>query len=304
MKLLIVGCGYVGNAVAKCLIRSENSSVPSSVHALTRSEQSADHLRSQGIIPIVGHWLDKDSLPAEDHRFTHLLVGVPHRVDSVAGLDEQSDQFHVLGLRNLQSWLSNNSISTDGPAGALPKLIYLSTTGVYGKTDAGEKVDESTPVEPDRIGPRIAVAAERWLQSNRTHWPSTVLRLAGIYGPGRIPMLEKLRNKEPLAVSKDGRLNLIHLDDIAVAILWLMRAESPDDLYLLSDQSPIYRYQFYNYLAELHGLEPPQFIEPSADDHRVRRSSDKIVDSTKFWNHSKLNPIHADFRSGLAACFS
>lgn len=117
-------------------------------------------------------------------------------------------------------------------------------------------------------------------------------------------MLEKLRQKEPLAVPKDGRLNLIHLDDIAAAILWLMQADSPDDLYLLSDQSPIYRYQFYNYLAELHGLESPQFIEPSSDDHRVRRSSDKIVDSTKFWSHSKLKPIHADFRSGLAASFS
>jgi nucleoside-diphosphate-sugar epimerase len=234
-----------------------------------------------------------------EHNFTHLLVAVPHRADSASNLEEQSDQFHVQGLANLRDWLSGGRFDPTKSANQLPRTIYLSTTGVYGQTSAGEMVNESSPVDPNRFGPRIAVAAERWLKTNSGNWPSTVLRLAGIYGPGRIPLLEKLRNNEPLAVPSFGRLNLIHLDDIIAAIVWALQSPSTDSLYVLSDQAPVLRQEFYNYLAELHGLARPQFIEPADDDNRLRRSSDKIVDSSKFWRESGLTPIHANYRSGL-----
>ncbi|MFO0943467.1 MAG: NAD-dependent epimerase/dehydratase family protein [Pirellulales bacterium] len=315
MRLLIVGCGYVGKALAEHFLRyslSKNGSSPSensrsplannelSICALTRSEANANVLRSCGINAHVGHWLDRSSLPELEQSFTHLLVAVPHRADSGCNLDESSDQFHVQGLINLRDWLSGGRFDIAKPNNDLPKLVYLSTTGVYGQTGAGETVNECTPVEPNRVGPRIAVAAERWLLTNSDEWPSTVLRLAGIYGPGRIPLLEKLRSNEPLAVPSVGRLNLIHLDDIVAAIIWALRSPSAESLYVLSDRAPVLRQEFYSYLAKLHGLALPQFVEPAADDNRLKRSSDKIVDSTKFWKQSGLTPIHPDYTSGLA----
>ena len=82
------------------------------------------------------------------------------------------------------------------------KLIYLSTTGVYG--EAHYEVDELTPSQPSRIGPRIAVAAEQWLTQRFKAPQLAIIRLAGIYGPGRIPLAEKLKSGEVLQVPQGG----------------------------------------------------------------------------------------------------
>jgi nucleoside-diphosphate-sugar epimerase len=241
---------------------------------------------------LVGHWLQFDSLPDFPADVSKVVVAVPHREDAEAQLPEGSDQHHVLGLSNLLGWMS----SSQSP----PRLVYLSTTGVFGATQSGEVVDEQSAVSPTRIGPRIAAAAEAWLSSRQNEWRSTVLRLAGIYGPGRIPLLATLQQGQPLAVVKDGMLNLIHLDDIVQAIQWAMQSSEAEALYLVSDNKPVRRELFYDYLAKLQRLPAPQFVDPDPNSARAARATDKIINSSKFWKDSGLQPHMPSYREGLA----
>ena len=68
------------------------------------------------------------------------------------------------------------------------RLIYISTTGVYGPAD-GDWVDEVTPPDPQREGGRASLAAEQVLAAHPLGQRSVILRLAGIYGPGRVPFI-------------------------------------------------------------------------------------------------------------------
>lgn len=292
MSLLIVGCGYVGQALVKRL-RSNPQTVSLPIYALTRSSDRAVQLDALGVRPIIGHWLDRESLP-QPPPITQVLVSVAHRPDPTSRLNEDSDQTHVMGLQNLRDWLKRM------PQDILPvRLIYLSTTGVYGQHSQGDLVTESTTPSPTRIGPRIALAAERALQTDLAECKSVVLRLAGIYGPGRIPMAPRLQAGLPLAVPRNGFLNLIHVQDIARAILWALDARQPRPMYLLSDGHPVVREDFYRHLAELCGISDPKFVEPEADDPKVRRATNKKIDSSCFWNDSGLTPEFPDYRAGL-----
>ena len=82
------------------------------------------------------------------------------------------------------------------------RFIYISTTGVYGNA-GGEWVDEDTPPDPQRDGGRASLAAEQVLAASPLADRGVVLRLAGIYGPGRIPFLDKLRAGEPIPAVSD-----------------------------------------------------------------------------------------------------
>jgi nucleoside-diphosphate-sugar epimerase len=301
VSLLIVGCGYVGKAVAHHYLNSATSShskaKPRKLYALTRSSHSAEHLQSLGIQPIIGHWLNFEALPESPPDLQAVLVSVPHRADEISLLAADNAQQHVCGLQNLARWLQpTNSISVGAP---LPRLIYLSTTGVYGSTTPGQRVDERSPIQPTRIGPQIAAAAEHWLQSHPHLWSSSILRLAGIYGPGRVPLMQNIREGRPLEVPESGTLNLIHLADIVQAIEWLMRQRSSESMYVLSDGKPVVRREFYEYLARLLGLPAPEFSVATGDNSKVKRASDKLVDSSRFWQHSGLQVRYPDYKAGL-----
>lgn len=295
--LLIIGCGYVGAPFAK-----QELARGTDVFAITRSQERACELTQLGVSPIVGSWLEQDTytqllreLAARDLASNgRVVVSVPHRAEPVANTsqqsaaenNEESTDTHVRGLVAMESVLKNR----------LRQVVYLSTTGVYGQQTG--RVDEQSDVAPTRIGPRIAVEAERFLAASKL--PSTVLRLAGIYGPGRIPLASKLRAGESLAVPKQGYLNLIHVDDIVRSIAAVFENPQPGPLYVLSDNHPVQRFDFYTHLAKLCGIDAPEFVEPDESSTRAKRAGDKQVDSSKFWKEHCLAPRMSDFCVGLA----
>lgn len=283
MRLLIVGCGYVGSAVAD-LVQQEME-----VYALTRSRERAAELETQGIRPIIGHWLDSQQMPKLPH-VDYLLVSVPHREDQQLGTET-----HCRGMANLLEKL---------PAG-WKKLVYLSTTGVFGDC-AGETVNEDSPVSPTRIGPQIAVAAEHWLTEHLPFetvnaWRFTILRLAGIYGAGRIPLAERIRSGEPLAVPRQGYLNLVHVEDIARMLGVVMQRQLKKSCYVFSDGNPVPREEFYRYLAGLCQVPEPRFVEPEPDDPRQRRATSKRIDPQGLVQECGFQYRYPDYRSGLQA---
>lgn len=312
-RWLIVGCGYVGSQVALRACQHGHT-----VYALTRTESRFGELQGLGIKPCLGHWLVPDSLaqlPAVDR----VMVSIPHRADDTlptattlppasARADsphavsataeptpDTAEQTHAVGLKNLCRALP------DG----WQKLLYLSTTGVYGHSSSAW-IDEHTPVSPERIGPRIAVAAEDWLTRNtvphgllaqRDH---CVLRLAGIYGPGRIPLAERLRGGEPLAVPQQGHLNLVHVDDIAHMVCCMLTRPMQHKTYLFSDGQPVLRDTFYRHLAELCGVAQPTFVQPHPDSAKSRRATDKRISPARLLAETGYQLQYPDYRSGLA----
>lgn len=278
MSLLIVGCGYVGRHVARgWLDRGEP------VSALTRGGPSVEQLLALGIRPIIGDWLETHETWPEPAPQC-ILVAVPHRPDERFG-----EQSHVVGLSNLiKRWPD------------LKRLVVLSTTGVYHQTD-GQSVDERSPTEPTRPGPRIALAAERWLADTLPATQATSLRLAGIYGPGRVPLIAKLRQRESIPVA-EGVLNLVHRDDITTAIDKLLIEPPPSRLYVLSDGHPVQRQQFYEDAARIFGTPPPLFAQPDPNSTRAGRGeTNKRIDSSRIFRELSLNLRYEDHIAGLTA---
>lgn len=287
--LLIVGCGYVGRVVARNALQRGQG-----VYALTRSEPQADALRTLGIEPLVAHWLEPDRWPALPPAIDQILVAVPHREDRELGV-----QTHVTGLQNLLAKVK--SFPTAGQS----KLVYLSSTGVYGDCD-GETVDEDTPPSPTRLGPQLAVAAEDWLQANYKVDRLTILRLAGIYGPGRVPLAQKLRDGEVLNVPRHGQLNLAHVDDIAAMIDIAFARSLQRSLYVFSDGQPVPRQDFYQYLAELCGVNEVCFGDEStmeqpseSENSRKRRATNKKVDPKRLVGEVGYRYRYPSYREGL-----
>ncbi|MDX1926100.1 MAG: NAD-dependent epimerase/dehydratase family protein [Pirellulaceae bacterium] len=276
-SILIVGCGFVGNEV----VRQCQASHQRPVFALTRTADRVAELRAAGATPVVGHWQDAStltSLPAVET----LLIAVPHREDSGLGI-----QSHVEGLKNLVQ--SQKTVR---------KLIYLSTTGVYG--DAHDEVDELTPTQPTRIGPQIAVAAEQWLAERFTAPQLAIIRLAGIYGPGRVPLAEKLRAGEILQVPQAGWLNLVHVADIAAMLLQVTDNELQHSLYVFSDGKPVPRMDFYRTLAKLCGVDEPKFAEPDPLATRSMRAGKKRVNPQRLMDELKFALQFPSYQEGLA----
>lgn len=281
MAKLIVGCGYVGRRLAQTW-RARGIDV----WVTTRSQQHAEELAADGLRPIVMDvtQAEGDMLPAVDT----LVFAVGY--DRRAG--HSIDDVYVQGLRHTLERCSE-------PAG---RVIYLSSTGVYGQT-AGEWVDERSPCVPLREGGKACLAAERWLMSDsRWQGRAILLRLAGIYGPGRIPHGTRLQRGEPIPVAADGFLNLVHVDDIVQVICRADEQLDSSELLCVSDGHPVQRADFYRYLAELLTCDEPQFTAPdvgSTQAERARASkkirNDRLVD--------RLAPewIYPSYQEGLQA---
>ena len=245
MKALIFGCGYLGRRVAGQWLEAGHE-----VSALTRSTAKRTELKTAGITPIVGDVIAPESLstlPAADV----VLYAVGY--DRSDGADRRTVVLD--GLRNALAAL----------AGRTERLVYISTTSVYGQSN-GEWIDEESPTEPLTESGRLALAAEQLVasQSALLDLRSSILRLSGLYGPGRmLRRLEQLRSGAPIEGNGDAWLNLIHVDDAASAVLFaaerLLDSHADPDVYLVTDDRPVRRRDYYGRPAELTGSPQPVF---------------------------------------------
>lgn len=234
--LLVIGCGYLGRRVA--------AAWPGRVWALTRSGDRAADFAAQGWQPIVGDVCEPDALrqlPAVDA----VLYAVGF--DRSAGRSQA--EVAVEGVGHV----------LDRMAGRCQRFVYVSSTSVYGQSD-GSWVDEDSPCEPVQPGGQCCLAAEARVLAACAPGQASILRLAGIYGPERVlAKVETLRAGDPLTGRGDAWLNLIHVNDAAdVATAALMRADF-QGIWLVSDDRPATRQEYYARLAELVDAPPPKF---------------------------------------------
>jgi nucleoside-diphosphate-sugar epimerase len=270
MANLIFGCGYLGLRVARLWQRAGID-----VFAVTRTEARARQLAAEGIQALLGDInaaLDLALPPTI--RTVLFAVGSGHNglANALAALPESVERF-----------------------------IYISSTGVYGQ-NAGEEVDEDSPCRPLRAGGRACLAAEELLRASRWSERAIVLRLAGLYGPGRIPRAADLVAGRPIDAPAAGWLNLIHVDDAARIVVLAEQHAAPPCTYVVSDGHPVPRREYYTELARLLGAPPPRFCEPVAGSSTAQRAaSDKRVSPRRLFAEIGPTLDYPTYREGLAA---
>jgi nucleoside-diphosphate-sugar epimerase len=142
----------------------------------------------------------------------------------------------------------------------LRAIVYLSTIGVYGDR-GGEWVDEQTPADPASARGRARLAAERIWQDfgARRRIPVAILRLAGIYGPGRSALTQLARGDARRIVKPGQIFNRIHVDDVAQAIdAALTRRAS--GIFNVADDEPAPPGDALVFAAQLLAVPPPPEI--------------------------------------------
>ncbi len=263
---IIFGCGYLGYRVAKLWRAAGDHTI-----AFTRNDDPTAVMIEARVFTGQADVTKPESL-AVLANLPALGGSAPESLLYSVGFDRKGEadiqDVYAGGLRNVLA-ASPPSVS---------RVIYISTTGVYGP-HAGEWVDELTPPDPQRDGGRASLAAERVLAGHPLGRRSVVLRLAGLYGPGRVPHLDKLRAGEPLPVPRDGWLNLIHVDDAAHIVVaadaWLANqppAEGPH-VFCVSDGAPVRREDYYAEVARVLATPPPRFAPPPADSPAAARAA-------------------------------
>ncbi|MDA9496981.1 SDR family oxidoreductase [Bradyrhizobium sp. CCBAU 11357] len=182
------------------------------------------------------------------------------------------------------------------------KVVYLSTIGVYGD-HAGSWVDESTPPQAVLDRTRMRIAAEQaW--TDATGADAAILRLAGIYGPGR-NALATLRAGTARRIIKPGQVfNRIHVDDIASAIMAAIR-HGRGGTWNICDDEPAPPQDVITYAAQLMGVAPPpEEAFATAEMSAMARSfyaSSARVSNAKLKRELGVTLVHPTYRHGLDA---
>ena len=234
-SILIIGCGDIGLRVAKQLSRSHR------VFALTTSKSRFQELRKVGATPILGNLDQPESL--------WRLSGLAQTVIHLAPPQNQGSR--DCRTRNLIRILAQGS-------NAVRRLIYISTTGVYGDHQ-GAKVSESTPVSPqsERAQRRVdaELALRLWAPAHGV--TLTILRVPGIYAADRLP-LERLQSQTPvLRPEEDAYSNHIHGDDLARLVCAAVYHGKPQRVINTCDGGETKMGDYFDEVADAFGLDRP-----------------------------------------------
>lgn len=137
-----------------------------------------------------------------------------------------------------------------------PRVLLVSSTAVYGVND-GSWVDEDSPAEP--LSETGGVLLEVETELHRRRPDATVIRLTGLYGPGRGRMIERVRSGTVDESTTPTYTNRIHRDDAASAVVHLATAvASPAPVYVGVDDAPVERARLLHFLADELGVPPPR----------------------------------------------
>ena len=261
MKVLVIGCGFVGTRVADLLHAGGHE-----VIGVTHSASSSEKLAAEKPWRV----LACDVASADSVQAVRAQIGpvdaFVHCASSGKGGAPMYQSVYVDGMTHLVA--------------AFPEAwpLYTSSTSVYPQTD-GSTVDETSPAEPDRETGRLLRTAEEIALSKG----GAVTRLAGIYGPGRSFILKNLiERKSGIEVTPEapnGRLlNQIHANDAAAAIVGLVTQRHAGVFNVVDDINMTQR-ECLETLANLFSLPVPPKKAPDPD--RKRGWSHKRVSNAR-----------------------
>ena len=233
-QIFIFGAGYSGKAFARA------NKEKATVFGTTRSPEKLDALKQAGIAPLLFDGALTPEISDVLEKTTHLVVSVA---------PEEAGDPVLLAARQAIMAMP-----------ALRWIGYLSTVGVYGDY-GGAWVDETAACRPVSKRSVMRVNAEQdWLELGReTGKPVAILRLSGIYGPGRNALVNLENGTARRLVKPDQVFNRIHCDDIAGA-LWHLAESNRGGIFNVTDDEPAPPQDVVSYAASLMGIEPPPEI--------------------------------------------
>ena len=254
-RILIAGCGYVGQAAAD-LVHAAGWTV----EGWTHSAESAARL-SANPYPVRGVDVSRRAQVAE---CAGMFDAVIHCASSRGGDAETYRQVYLDGARNLLETFPGS------------KLLFTSSTSVYAQRD-GTWVTEESETKPMRETSRILLEAERAVLTRG----GIVARLAGIYGPGRSALVSKfMAGTAVIDPENDRFVNQVHRDDIASALFFLLsRKVEGAQIYNVVDDQPILQSECYRWLAQRLNRPLPPIGKSKG--LRKRGDSNKRVSNAK-----------------------
>ena len=189
------------------------------------------------------------------------------------------------------------------------RILYLSTIGVYGDR-GGEWVDESELPTPVSERSKVRVQAEKaWMtlakdRSKTVH----VLRLSGIYGPGRNPLVNLAQGRAHRYIKPGQVFNRIHVEDIARAAAALIGHDGPSDVWNVTDDEPAPPQDVVTFAAEMMGIQPPPAQDfATAELSPMARSfygENKRCSNRKIKEELGVELAYPTYREGIAALWA
>ena len=288
---LILGCGYVGRALA-----SSRRSCGDHILAVTRNADTANELTSEGVEVFQGTLQD-----GEWHDWAREVDWVVNCVSSAGGGLAGYRLSYVDGNRSLIDWMEKSRFA--GPA------IYTSSVSVYPDSQGGWVGESNTRPQSERA--EIMLEAEEIFLSGPPIVAKVVLRLGGIYGPGRSFLANRIREANGVMPGYgDYYLNLIRLEDIVSAVETVFKTSScQQGVFNVVDDQPMLKSELVSGLASVMGLGRMTF-DPSSVGHRSSRRLDgerpanRRISNKVFKESFDWSPRFPDGLSGMAQLVS
>lgn len=269
-KLIIIGCGDIGFRVARLALDQGVT-----VIAVSRGEKKFPEASKAGCTLITANLDSPETFPKLDYQGAAVLYAAPPPGGGV--IDTRVQNFLALIDKGHE------------PA----KIVYISATSVYGNC-GDELVDENrTPNPANHTGRRRLDAEQQFCQWGVGHQvPVVILRVSGIYGPGRVPM-QRIINREPLLCAEDaGYTNRIHAADLAQICLAAFDRGVAGDVFNVSDGETGKMNDYFNAITDL--LHLPRLPQVSMDEARKVMSPlmfSYMTDSRKIDNRKMLTKL-------------
>ena len=269
MRVLVAGCGDVGNVLAAELLQDGHM-----VYGLKRDTSTLP----DGVKPIVADLLNPAS-----------LTDLPADIDSLVFMPTPASRNQAAyEAIFIQGWNNLWAALKQSPS----RVLLVSSTAVYGE-DHGGVVDEGTRPDPSGFNGKILLEMEQL--AGRCTENLIVVRVSGIYGPGRERLIS-LAITDGLEVQQSPPYftNRIHRDDVAAVLKHLLEIDSPEALYLATDDHPAPRYEVLEWLAKIQGKSAPKGLLDQNASRGKRVSNRRLRDSG-------FNLFFPDYRAGYAA---
>jgi nucleoside-diphosphate-sugar epimerase len=274
-RILIAGCGYVGVATADLFHVAQWQ-----VEGWTHSAESAAQLANKPYAVRAVDISASEAVQAAASSFDAVI----HCASSGGRGTESYRQVYFEGAGNLVAAFPGS------------RFVYTSSTSVYAQKD-GEWVDEKSPAEPAHETGRILRETEDFVKESG----GLVVRLAGIYGPGRSALLRKFLSGTARIEGEGGRfLNQVHRDDIARALFHLValpnESRKGERIFNVCDHEPMTQRACYEWLANELGQSIPKAVP--APGTRKRGASNKRVSNARLRGLG-WEPHYPNFPSGI-----
>ncbi|MDS0257920.1 SDR family oxidoreductase [Haloarcula sp. S1CR25-12] len=274
-RVAILGCGYVGLELGRQL-RADHEVV-----GVRRSTAGLDAIEQAGFEGVQADVTDDDSLSA--------VPDVDWVVFAASSGGRGADVAREVYVEGLRTAIDHFWSRADAPE----RLVYTSSTGVYGDHD-GAWVDEETPLDPRTEKTEVLAEAERVARERPAEHGGhgSVARFAGLYGPDRYRLERYLEG--PVTA---GYLNMVHRDDAAGSVRHLLEEDYRDEVVLVVDDEPVEKWAFADWLAEACSVPfpPKQTTEERLADPELSATAKRRIQTSKRCSNERLRELGYEF---------